>query len=103
MALNTPMFTVISADAKGVIEYWDVDNFSLPSERIQFTFKMDTDLFDLAKVRTIPTSICISQQGHVFATLSRDKQLRVFDFATGKLRRKYDESNSVYSVSKFWK
>ena len=33
-----------------------------------------------------------------FFILIRDKQLRVFDFKKGKLRRKYDESVQVYQV-----
>jgi peptidylprolyl isomerase domain and WD repeat-containing protein 1 len=97
LSLNVVMTTVISVDMKGVIEYWDVDTFDLPSDKVGFKYKTETDLYDLAKARTLPCSIVCSQQGLVFATLSQDKKIRVFDFETGKLRRKYDEAVTVYS------
>ena len=47
MALNLSFNTVISADAKGVIEYWDVDNFLMPkSPKISFEYKTETGLYD---------------------------------------------------------
>ena len=43
MALNLAFNTVISADAKGVIEYWDVDSFLLPrSPKVTFEYKTET-------------------------------------------------------------
>lgn len=97
LTLNIVMSTMISIDTKGVIEYWDVDAFTLPEDRVSFTYKTDTDLYDLAKSRTSPCSIASSQQGLIFATTSVDKKIRIFDFKTGKLRRKYDEAATVYS------
>ena len=41
----------------------------------------------------------VSPRGDWFVTTSRDKQLRVFDFPSGKLRRTYDESTAVYTHS----
>ncbi|CAN0510306.1 unnamed protein product, partial [Ectocarpus sp. 8 AP-2014] len=46
---------------------------------------MDTDLYDLAKAKARPCSISFSPDGKSMA-------VRAFDFRTGKLRRKYDES-----------
>ena len=47
MALNLSFNTVISADAKGVIEYWDVDNFLMPkSPKICFEYKTETGIYD---------------------------------------------------------
>jgi peptidylprolyl isomerase domain and WD repeat-containing protein 1 len=97
MSLNCVAQTVLSVDSKGMIEYWDALTFAMPKERVQFAFKSETDLYDLAKARTVPCSIAVSPNGQLFATLSRDKQVRVFDFATGKLTRKYDESVAVYA------
>lgn len=44
-------------------------------------------------------SLAISPAGKTFAVLSRDKIIRLFDFAKGKLIRKYDESSQVYSAN----
>ena len=97
MALNVLANTIISSDMKGVLEYWDVDTYELPSNRIKFNYKSETDLYEHAKSGTIPYCISISPKGTRFATFSKDKQIRVFDFETGKLRKKYDESSSVYT------
>lgn len=101
MVLNVAMCCVISADSRGVLEYWDVDTCDLPIDRISFKYKTETDLYDLAKKKTTPCSIAVSQQGNAFATTSRDKQIRVFDFSSGKLRRQYDETNTSYQVRYF--
>lgn len=98
MSLNIHAQTVVSIDARGMIEYWDINSFQQPSEFTTFKFKSETDLYDLAKARTTPFSIIVSPNGHMFATFSRDKQIRVFDFVTGKLLKKYDESLSVYTT-----
>ena len=46
MALNLAVNTVISADAKGVIEYWDVDTFQTPKRpKISFDYKTETGIF----------------------------------------------------------
>ena len=51
MALNVSVNVVISADAKGVIEYWDAESGLMPETPIvSFTYKTETDLYDLAKV-----------------------------------------------------
>ena len=45
MALNLTANTVISADAKGVIEYWDVDSFQMPKvPKISFEYKTETGM-----------------------------------------------------------
>jgi len=89
---------VISGDSKGVLEYWDCETLELPvaGSSIAFRFKTDTDLYDLAKARTFPCSISCSPRGDVFVVMARDKQLRMFDFARGKLTKKIDESAASY-------
>ena len=48
MALNLAVNTIISADAKGVIEYWDVDTFQMPKKpKIAFDYKTETGIFYL--------------------------------------------------------
>ena len=45
-----------------------------------------------------PPCLQVSPDGSQFATVSPDGRVRVFWFATGKLRRTYDESMEVRSV-----
>lgn len=100
LALNMVANVVISADAKGVIEYWDAGTFVMPdSPVVSFQYKTETDLYDMAKAKTVPCTIAVSPTGTHFATTSRDKQIRLFDFKRGKLTRKYDESVGVYTGS----
>ncbi|CAM9800719.1 unnamed protein product [Pylaiella littoralis] len=93
LAFNEPAKTVVSADRSGVLEYWGAEEYGRPrAAAVTFKFKMDTDLYDLAKAKTRACSICFSPDGKSMAVTARDKQVRVFDFRSGKLRRKYDES-----------
>jgi len=87
--------TVISADQKGVIEYWSASNYSFPVDTVQFQYKTDTNLYEFAKSKTFPTWISISPDGTQFATMGKDRQVRLFRFLTGKLHRKYDESLAI--------
>jgi hypothetical protein len=51
MTLNVPTSTVLSVDAKGIIEYWDAETLESVSEPdVLFRYKTETDLFELAKV-----------------------------------------------------
>lgn len=95
MAFNEHYDCVVSSDDKGMVEYWrPSDNYEKPDN--VFEFKASTNLFDFKKNKTVPTSISISPTGKHFAALSQpDRKIRVFDFATGKLYRTYDESLQV--------
>ncbi|KAJ8498214.1 hypothetical protein OPV22_008766 [Ensete ventricosum] len=86
---------VISADAKGVIEYWCPDKLQFPENGVSFKYKTDTNLFDIAKCKTTVSAIEVSPNGSQFAITSPDRRIRVFWFKTGKLRRVYDESLEV--------
>lgn len=92
MAYNPAFDCVISADSSGMIEYWQPkDNYEKPEG--VFKMKSTTNLFDFKKAKSAPCSITISPSGHQFATISfPDRKIRVFDFASGKLYRSYDES-----------
>lgn len=52
MALHVRTGVVVSADSKGVIEYWDAGTGALPTDHISFKYKTDTALYDLAKVQS---------------------------------------------------
>ena len=50
-------------------------------------------MVDPSQAKSVPSSITISPTGSQFATFSfPDRKVRVFDFASGKLYRTYDES-----------
>jgi peptidylprolyl isomerase domain and WD repeat-containing protein 1 len=92
MAYNQAFDCVVSADSSGMIEYWQPkDNYEKPDS--VFQMKSTTNLFDFKKAKSAPSSITISPSGHQLATISfPDRKIRVFDFASGKLYRSYDES-----------
>ncbi|KAL1990507.1 hypothetical protein VTN49DRAFT_6346 [Thermomyces lanuginosus] len=92
MAFNNAFDCVISADEGGMIEYWSPSsNFEKPNN--VFELKSSTSLFEFRKAKSVPSSITISPTGEQFATFSfPDRQIRVFDFPSGKLYRTYDES-----------
>ncbi|KAL7267971.1 Peptidyl-prolyl cis-trans isomerase cyp15 [Rhizina undulata] len=94
MAFNDKYDCVISCDESGMVEYWSPRperDFEKPDN--VFKFKSDTGLFEFKKSKSIPTSLTISPTSESFATFSApDRQVRVFDFPSGRLHRKYDES-----------
>ena len=60
----------------GVLEYWGAEEYGRPSPgAVSFKFKMDTDLYDLAKAKAQPCSISFSPDGKSMAVTSRDKQV----------------------------
>lgn len=92
MAYNQAYDCVVSADASGMVEYWRPrDTYEKPDD--VFKMKSTTNLFDFKKAKSVPCCISISPSGHQFATFSfPDRRVRVFDFASAKLHRSYDES-----------
>ncbi|KKY22284.1 putative peptidyl-prolyl cis-trans isomerase cype [Phaeomoniella chlamydospora] len=92
MAFNDAYDCIVSADESGMVEYWSPrDPFEKPDN--VFGMKSSTNLFDFKKSKSVPSNITISPSGHQFATFSfPDRKVRVFDFASGKLHRSYDES-----------
>lgn len=95
MAFNDKFHCVVSADDNGMIEYWRPSgNYEKPDN--VFQFKSSTNLFDFKKAKSTPTSLSISHDGSQFVTLSfPDRKIRIFEFASAKLHRTYDESLRV--------
>ena len=92
MAFNNEYDCVVSADEGGMLEYWRPSgNYEKPDN--VFAMKSSTNLFEFKKAKSTPCSITISPSGRQFTTFSfPDRKIRIFDFATGKLYRTYDES-----------
>ncbi|XVF69132.1 hypothetical protein PTKIN_Ptkin11bG0056200 [Pterospermum kingtungense] len=95
MRYNSVFDSVISADEKGIIEYWSPATLQFPESEVNFRLKSDTNLFEIAKCKTAISSIEVSPDGKQFSITSPDRRIRVFWFRTGKLRRVYDESLEV--------
>ena len=76
-----------------MVEYWGgaKNDFKFPSA-VKFESKLDTDLFEFVKTKSIPRALTVSPNGQLFATMGSDKKVRVFKFLTGKLTRVFDES-----------
>lgn len=92
MAYNNGFDCVVSVDQGGMVEYWRPNgNFEKPDN--VWSLKSSTNLFEFKKSKCVPSSITISPTGKQFATFSfPDRKIRIFEFATGKLFRTYDES-----------
>ncbi|KAG6629684.1 hypothetical protein I3843_14G103300 [Carya illinoinensis] len=95
MKYNHVVDAVISADVKGIIEYWSPATLEFPENEVNFRLKSDTDLFEIVKCKTSVSAIEVSPDGKQFSITSPDRRIRVFWFRTGKLRRVYDESLEV--------
>ena len=66
MALRVP--------AAGVIEYWSAgEGYGFPGEEVDFRFKLDTDLYALAKAKAVAHSLEVSRDGSKFVTMSSDR------------------------------
>jgi peptidylprolyl isomerase domain and WD repeat-containing protein 1 len=98
MKYNAVYDTVVSADCRGMLEYWRPLDGSQPTPpTVTWRFKTETDLYEMAKLKAIPWSLEVSPSGEYFATMGSDRQVRVFTFRTGRLYRKYDEALSIYT------
>ncbi|RSL66203.1 hypothetical protein CEP53_003433 [Fusarium sp. AF-6] len=92
MTFNEQYDCVVSADEGGMLEYWRPSgNYEKPEG--VFEYKSSTNLFDFKKAKSVPSCLSISPNGKYLATFSLpDRKIRIFDFATAKLHREYDES-----------
>lgn len=92
MTFNEAYDCVVSADENGMIEYWRPSgNYEKPEG--VFEYKSSTNLFDFRKAKSVPSCLTISPNGkHLAAFSLPDRKIRIFDFATAKLYRTYDES-----------
>jgi peptidylprolyl isomerase domain and WD repeat-containing protein 1 len=111
MAYNPAADAMITADAKGYIEYWSPSAKGLPALPLpagasttttttatltaSFSLKLDTDLYCLARLGTRARSLCVSPDGRQFAAVCADGRVRVWRWASGALRRAYDESSNA--------
>ena len=97
--LNPVYKAVVSSDKSGMIEYWTGPPYEYKfPKNVNWEYKTDTDLYEFAKCKAYPTSICFSPDGKKLATIGSDRKVRIFRFLTGKLMRVFDESLSVSAI-----
>lgn len=81
-----------------MIEYWDNEPpYGHPKGKVSFDMKISTDLFALLKSKTRALSLKIAPTGERFAVVGADLVVRVFNFATGRLQRSFDESTARWT------
>ncbi|TPX41199.1 hypothetical protein SeLEV6574_g06213 [Synchytrium endobioticum] len=102
LSYNAAAEVVVSVDDQGYVEYWEPDpsqEFPPPSPpKVTWEFKSDTDLYEFKKAGTVPTSLNFSKDFSKFVTFGfGDRIVRIFNFATGKIVKKYDESLDAIS------
>ena len=56
-----------------MIEYWQASDHQFPEQGVTFKYKMETDLFALAKAKTHAGSLAVSNDGTQFAVFCADK------------------------------
>ncbi|KAJ3123496.1 hypothetical protein HK098_001884 [Nowakowskiella sp. JEL0407] len=100
MKYNSVCNVVVSVDSSGMFEYWHPDpevDFATPDTSIiKWKYKSETDLFEYKKAKSVPSSLEFSLDQTKFVTTGlSDRQICIFNFFTGKLIRKYDESLQV--------
>ncbi|TPX34041.1 hypothetical protein SmJEL517_g03184 [Synchytrium microbalum] len=99
---NASAEVVLSVDDQGYVEYWEPDpsqEFPQPlPPKVTWEFKSDTDLYEFKKLQTVPSSLNFSKDYSKFVTFGfGDRIVRIFNFATGKIIKKYDESLDAIS------
>lgn len=90
---NAVFEAAVSVDMGGMLEYWTgpKTDFAFP-KKVLWEYKTDTDLYEFAKCKTIPTGLSFSKDGRQMATIAKDRKVRVFKYLTGKLSKVLDES-----------
>lgn len=99
MSYNAVYDTVVSCDISGMLEYWQpIEPFEAPRDMTgMWQYKSSTDLYEFKKTKSLPVSLEFNPSCTQFVTTSlpTDRQVRIFNFLSGKLHRKYDESLSA--------
>ncbi len=57
----------------GMIEYWRSTGQAFPEEDVDFSSKLDTDLYAHAKAKTAVQSLEVCRDGSQFVTFSSDR------------------------------
>jgi len=89
---------VISTDEGGMVEYWSGSSTDYKFPRnINFESKVETDLYEFAKNKTIVLNMSVSPLGDQVVMMAADRKIRIFRIVTGKMVTVIDESLTHYS------
>lgn len=90
---------VISSDKIGMMEYWTGprQDYQFP-KNVTFESKMDSDLYEFAKNKTVVLNLEFTKDGKRMAVSSKDRKIRLFNVLSGKITQVIDESLEVYST-----
>jgi peptidylprolyl isomerase domain and WD repeat-containing protein 1 len=88
VAYNWKYAFAISVDSRGFIEYWTPTPHFSPPAPATFSYKLETDLFDLTKNKVFSESLVFSNGGDQFATVSAD-EVRVWGALSGKIAKRH--------------
>jgi peptidylprolyl isomerase domain and WD repeat-containing protein 1 len=106
MAYNSVNRCMVSADLKGVLEVWDCSSEaevgSAPTSTrngLEYTSKMDTQLYELMRKKTFAVSLAVSPTGQHFCVYGEDHRVRIYHHASGKIVVTYDERAKMYDRS----
>ncbi|KAK2490492.1 hypothetical protein MC885_019822 [Smutsia gigantea] len=74
--LNPVYKAIVSSDKSGMIEYWTgpPHEYKFP-KNINWEYKTDTDLYEFAKCKAYPSSMCFSPDGKKIATIGSDRKM----------------------------
>ncbi|CAP27940.2 Protein CBR-CYN-15 [Caenorhabditis briggsae] len=91
---------IVSIDESGIIECWSGDrgDFEFPQSKLSWEYKLETDLYDFVKAKTIPVCAAFDPSGIKLATFAEDRKVRVFNVKTGKLIVTIDETTHRYQI-----
>ena len=56
-----------------MIEYWSAASYSVPEDVVDFRYKLDTDLYALAKAKAVAHSVEVSKDGSKFVIMASDR------------------------------
>ena len=56
-----------------MIDYWSATTYKFPTTGVKFQYKLETDLYAMAKAKCQPTSLEVSRDGTQFAAFSTDR------------------------------
>lgn len=94
---NPAFKTCISIDDAGIIEYWDPKTGLIPNN-LEFEFKVQTDLYSLAKTKDIPLTLSTSPNGELFAVYTVNRNIFIFNYLTGTILNTFSESYEAYQT-----
>jgi len=92
MCFAPELRVVCSADSQGMIEFWESESpHKYPEHLFDFKYKMQTDMYELAKKKAHVIHVAFSPDGAKYSTYGSDRVIRIFKLRKGKIWRTFNE------------